>query len=68
LLEQGARTLKSEAGRFGSRDVADHAMRIQLAARNRDGGRAAAALRRLCQTFQRAPQATEPDPSGPMCR
>lgn len=47
VLEHGAQTLKTTATRWGSRVLADHAMRIQLAARNNDTHRAAAAIQRL---------------------
>jgi signal transduction histidine kinase/DNA-binding response OmpR family regulator len=47
VLEHSAHALKNLAARWGSRDLADHAMRIQLAARNNDIHRAAAAIQRL---------------------
>lgn len=50
VLEHCAHTLRSLAARQGSQAVADHAMRIQLAARNRDSRRVALALERLVGT------------------
>ncbi|NLX98812.1 MAG: response regulator [Rhodopirellula sp.] len=55
VLEHRARTLKDLAGRCGTPDVADSAMRIQLAARSRDVRRAAAALDRLRETLEHPP-------------
>jgi len=53
-LENQARTLKNLAVEAKSKTVADHAMRIQLAARGGDLERAAAAIERLDQVLRSA--------------
>lgn len=62
VLEHCAETLRNMAARHGSQKVADHAMRLQLAARNRDSQRAALALERLIGTCHDGPAVSSPVP------
>jgi len=57
-LENGARELRAMATHAGSETIADHAMRVQLAARRRDLRQSTAALDRLGQAL-RQPSASK---------
>ena len=61
-METSAGVLKSQALLAGHKAVADHAMRVQLAARSDNVEKAAASIRRLCDALQ------EPWASGVGCQ
>jgi len=64
-LENHARTLKKLAVKAKSKTIADHAMRIQLAARGGDFDRVAAAVQRLDHALHSADDGTQNENIAP---